>query len=223
MDRYQDQDNQSSSKETAKQVEIANPSSSPGHVPREGVSDAELAAAACAGDESAFELLFERHRRRVGAIAGRFFQQPEQIEEMVQECFTKAYFALDDVAHYREDSFAAWLARIAFNCCYDELRRQGRSKERTISDITDVEAQTLRSLHAGVAQGSLESIVINRDLANKLLSLLSAEDRLILVLLDVEGLSVAEIARLMNWSSPKVKVRVFRARTDLRRLLRKFL
>lgn len=149
MDRYQHQDNQSSSKETAEQVEIANPSSSPGHVPREGVSDAELAAAACAGDESAFELLFERHRRRVGAIAGRFFQQPEQIEEMVQECFTKAYFALDDVAHYREDSFAAWLARIAFNCCYDELRRQGRSKERTISDITDVEAQTLRSLHAG--------------------------------------------------------------------------
>jgi len=74
-----------------------------------------------------------------------------------------------------------------------------------------------------VAQGSLESIVINRDLANKLLSLLSAEDRLVLVLLDVEGLSVAEIARLMNWSSPKVKVRVFRARTDLRRLLKKFL
>ena len=223
MDRYQDEDNQSRSKETAEQVEKENPGSSLDHSSREGVSDAELVAAVCAGDESAFELLFERHRRRVGAIAGRFFQQPEQIEEMVQECFTKAYFALDDFANYKEDSFAAWLARIAFNSCYDELRRRGRSKEHTISDITDSEAQTIRSLHTGVVQGSLESVVVNRDLANKLLGRLRADDRLVLVLLDVEGLSVPEIARLMNWSSPKVKVRVFRARADLRRLLRKFL
>lgn len=223
MDRYQDEDNQLRSKETAEQVEIEDPRSSADHDLPQGVSDAELVAAVCAGDESAFELLFERHRRRVGAIAGRFFQQPEQIEEMVQECFTKAYFALDDFAHYKEDSFAAWLARIAFNSCYDELRKRGRSKERTISDITDAEAQTIRSLNVGVVQGSLESVVVNRDLANKLLSRLSADDRLVLVLLDVEGLSVPEIARLMNWSSPKVKVRVFRARADLRRLLRKFL
>ena len=78
-------------------------------------SDAELVAAVSAGDESAFQLLFERHRRRVGAIAGRFFQQHEQIEEIVQECFAKAYFALGEFSHYREGSFQSWLARIAFN------------------------------------------------------------------------------------------------------------
>src|SRR5678816_1897186 len=65
-------------------------------------SDADLVDAVLAGDESAFELLFERHRRRVGVIAGRFFQQPEQIEEILQESFTKAYFALKDFSNYKD-------------------------------------------------------------------------------------------------------------------------
>jgi RNA polymerase sigma-70 factor (ECF subfamily) len=186
-------------------------------------SDADLVDTVLAGDESAFELLFERHRRRVGLIAGRFFQQPEQIEEILQESFTKAYFALKDFSSYKDDSFTSWLARIAFNSCYDELRRRSRGRESSISDITSTDREALRSLRAGVAGDSLESVAVNRDLANKLLSFLSAEDRLVLVLLDVEGLSVAEIGQLMNWSSPKVKIRVFRARTDLRRVLKKFL
>ena len=186
-------------------------------------SDADLVDAILAGDESAFELLFERHRRRVGVIASRFFQQQEQIEEILQESFTKAYFALKDFSNYRDDSFTSWLARIAFNSCYDELRRRNRGRESSISDITATDREALRSLRVGVAGDSLESIAVNRDLANKLLSLLSPEDRLVLVLLDVEGLSVAEIGELMNWSSPKVKIRVFRARTDLRRILKKFL
>lgn len=186
-------------------------------------SDAELVAATCDGDESAFAELFERYRRRVTAIAGRFFQQPVQIEEIVQESFTKAYFALPDFIHHKADSFAAWLARIAFNTCYDELRKQKRNPEQSLDAITETERQTILSLVANPQHATLETVAINRDLANKLLRLLSAEDRLVLVLLDVEGLSVAEIAQLMKWSAPKVKVRAFRARTDLRRLLKNFL
>lgn len=185
--------------------------------------DADLVAAICSGDETAFEILFERHRRRVAAIAGRFFQQPEQVEEIVQECFVRAYFALNDFSPTEKGSLEAWLARIAFNSCYDELRRRGRRRESATFEITESEAQTVRALYAGSMQTSIESVAVNRDLANKLLARLSAEDRLVLILLDVEGLSVAEIAKLMNWSSPKVKIRVFRARTDLRRLLKKFL
>jgi len=91
-----------------------------------------------------------------------------------------------------------------------------------LTDFDEAEGQQLRAL-TGVEATTLESTAINRDLAHKLLRLLSAEDRLVLVLLDVEGLSVAEVAQLMGWSSPKVKIRAFRARTDLRRLLKKFL
>ena len=184
-------------------------------------SDADLVAAVVQGDIDAFESLFDRHRKRVGAIAGRFFQQPAQIEEIVQESFIKAYFGLPHLAQYKVDSFAAWLARIAFNSCYDELRRQSRKHKRSANEFNELERQELRALTA--AAPALEAKAINRDLANKLLRMLSAEDRLVLVLLDVEGLSVAEIGRLMNWSSPKVKIRIFRARSDLRQLLKKLL
>src|SRR5215212_6623729 len=83
---------------------------------REGVepSDVELVGRVRDGDESAFEELFNRHRRRVALIASRFFRQREQIEEIVQESFTKAYFALSDFSNTQETSFASWLARIAF-------------------------------------------------------------------------------------------------------------
>src|ERR1044071_10373063 len=89
-------------------------------------TDVELVARAHAGDEVAFEELFNRHRRRVALIGSRFFRQREQIEEIVQESFTKAYFALADFSNTQENSFASWLARIALNTCYDELRRLKR-------------------------------------------------------------------------------------------------
>lgn len=195
----------------------------PTHDPSNEISDADLVADVVKGDAAAFEYLFERHRQRVAAIAGRFFHQAPQVEEIVQETFTKAYFGLSNFSQYKVDSFAQWLARIAFNNCYDELRRQSRSGERILSEFDNAERRELRAFTSGVDATTLESAAINRDLAHKLLSKLSPEDRLVLVLLDVEGLSVAEIARLMDWSSPKVKIRAFRARTDLRRLLKKFL
>ena len=194
----------------------------PTHDPSNESSDADLVAAVVKGDARSFEQLFERHRQRVALIAGRFFQHSPQIEEIVQETFIKAYFGLANFSQYKVDSFSQWLARIAFNSCYDELRRQSRSPERMLTDFDESERQQLRAL-TGVPTTSVESTTINRDLAHKLLGQLSAEDRLVLVLLDVEGLSVAEIATLMSWSSPKVKIRAFRARADLRRLLKKFL
>ncbi len=194
----------------------------PTHDPSNESSDADLVAEVVKGDAASFEQLFERHRQRVALIAGRFFQHSPQIEEVVQETFIKAYFGLANFSHYKDDSFAHWLARIAFNSCYDEMRRQSRSPERMLTDFDEAERQHLRTLTA-VGTTPLESTAINRDLAHKLLRLLSAEDRLVLVLLDVEGLSVAEIAQLMGWSSAKVKIRAFRARTDLRRVLKKFL
>lgn len=195
----------------------------PTHDPSSEPSDADLVANVGKGDAASFESLFERHRKRVAAIAGRFFQQPPQIEEIVQETFIKAYFGLSNFSQIKVDSFAHWLARITFNNCYDELRRQNRSQERTLSDFDEAERRELRELVGGVEAKTPETTAINRDLAHKLLRRLSADDRLVLVLLDVEGLSVAEIARLMDWSSAKVKVRAFRARVDLRRLLKKFL
>jgi RNA polymerase sigma-70 factor (ECF subfamily) len=184
-----------------------------------GLSDGELVHLVRQGDESAFELIFERHKRRVTAIAGRFFQ--EHAEDILQECFIRAYLALPDFLDRGEGSFAAWLSKIAFNSCYDELRRRGRRRESPVSELSESESQAIRGLTTDFA--SIESTTVSRDLANRLLGHLSAEDRVVLVLLDVEGLSVSEIAEIMGWSAAKVKIRAFRARSHLRRILVKFL
>jgi RNA polymerase sigma-70 factor (ECF subfamily) len=186
-------------------------------------TDAELAVAISNGDEAAFATLFERHRRRIAIIAGRFFQQKEEVEDVIQESFAKAYFAIKDFSDDGKGSMAGWLSRIAFNTCYDELRRRRRKPEKGASALTSSEEQTIRSLMTGPDEFSVESAAITRDLANKLLSRLSAEDRIVLVLLDIEGLSVAEIGQVVGWSSAKVKIRAFRARSELRRHLRRFL
>ena len=185
-------------------------------------TDDALVSAAAAGDEGAFEQLFERHRRQVARIASRFFAQREQIEEIIQDSFTKAYFALNTYHGTHAASFKAWLAQIAVNCCYDQLRRARRRPEQGFGDIEETEAQQFAA-QLRAAPKDVETELASRDLAVKLLSRLSADDRLVLTLLDVEGFSVAEIAELTNWSVSKVKVRAHRARAHLRRILQRYL
>lgn len=195
-------------------------SPSPAHSTAE-TPDGELVTIVCDGDESAFEELFNRHRRRVALIASRFFRRPEEIEEIVQESFLKAYFALGDFSNREETSFASWIARIAFNSCYDELRRMKRRPESSMSVVSEEEAARLKQQLR--AADDIESSTISRDLAVKLLSRLSPDDRLVLVMLDAEGMSVSEIAKQTKWSVSKVKVRAHRARASLRRVLKRFL
>ena len=186
------------------------------------VADETLAEAARDGDHEAFEQIFERHRRRVARLAGRFFNRPERVEEILQEVFTKVYFNLDAYSPDRGHSFSAWLSRVTINACYDELRRARRRPESSISDITTDEADWINVQLQG-KRSNAESTVISRDLANKLLARLSSEDRLVLTLLDAEELTVAEIAVVMGWKISKVKVRAHRARHSLRRVLGEFL
>ena len=185
------------------------------------VADETLAEAARRGDHAAFDQIFERHRRRIARLAGRFFNRPERVEEILQDVFTKVYFSLDAYSPDRGHSFSAWLSRVTINACYDELRRARRRPESSISDITTDEADWLNVQLQG-KRGNAESEVISRDLANKLLARLSPEDRLVLTLLDAEELSVAEIAVVMGWKISKVKVRAHRARHSLRRVLGEF-
>ena len=185
-------------------------------------TDDVLVSAAVAGDEGAFELLFNRHRRQVARIGGRFFSQREQIEEIIQDTFTKLYFALNSYHGTHAASFKAWLTQIAVNCCYDHLRRARRRPEQGFGDIEETEAQEFAAQLRSPPM-DVETQLISRDLAAKLLSRLSADDRLVLTLLDVEGFSVAEIAEMTNWSISKVKVRAHRARANLRRVLQRYL
>jgi RNA polymerase sigma-70 factor (ECF subfamily) len=186
-------------------------------------TDESLVEAARAGDDSAFEEIFERHRRRIARMVGRFFNRPERVEELLQDVFTKVYFALDTYSPARGPSFAAWLSRVAINACYDELRRARRRPESLINDIAGDDIVWLSSqLKPQSTSRDAESAVISRDLANKLLARLSPDDRIVLTLLESEEMSVAEIAAHMGWKVSKVKVRAHRARQSLRRVLGEF-
>ena len=189
----------------------------------EALTDEALVESIRAGGDDSFEELFMRHRRRVARIIGRFFNRPERVDEIIQDVFAKVYFALGDYSADRGKSFSAWLSRVTINTCYDELRRARSRPESSISEITDDETLWLNTrLSSEDARADAESATISRDLATKLLARLSAEDRLVLTLLDAEDVSVAEIATLTGWKVSKVKVRAYRARHALRRVLGEF-
>lgn len=191
---------------------------------REELADDAVVDAVLNGDEASFELLFSRHSRRVFTIARHFFRQQDTVEDIVQETFTKAYVSLS--SYRRGASFAHWLARIAVNNCYDELRRRQKRAESLFTELSDDDGVWLETT---LAPFSFDLHLKDQDKARAveitdlLLDKLPAEDRLVLVLLHAEELSVREIAQLTGWSEAKVKIRAFRARQVARRTIKRVL
>lgn len=184
-------------------------------------TDSQLIELVLAGDEYAFEQIFDRHKRTVARTAARYFQRPEQIEEIIQIAFAKAFFELPKFRGANELSLPSWLGRIAANACLDLLRTQKRKPEDLQCELNTGEAETVVDLTASTGVSSEESI-ISRDLSQKLLAHLSADDRALLQMLYVEEMSVAQIADLLDWSVSKVKIRAWRARHSLRKVLKKY-
>jgi RNA polymerase sigma-70 factor, ECF subfamily len=182
-------------------------------------ADRRLADRILGGDESAFEDLVGRNYSRVTRIAGRFFRQRDAIEEIAQEVFVKAFVSMG--TYRAEMPLEHWLSRIAVNACYDQLRRKQRRPETAVSQIVDDPAEFYARLSAPA--GSIESAYWEREearvCAEQLLDLLTPPERLVLTLMVLEDLSVSEVADLTGWSIANVKIRAFRARGRLRKLL----
>lgn len=190
------------------------------YFPEQRRNDDALAAAALAGDETAFPRLFERHKRLVAHIAFRFFHRRTEVEEIVQEAFAEAFCSLESFQGGHEKAFAGWLARITVHTCYRELRRGGRKNETAMCDLNEDEAERLARCLAD--DKPIEQDLVSRDLAFKLLDVLSPEDRLALTMLHLDELSIAETAAATGWSVPKVKMRAHRARAVLQKALKRF-
>ncbi|MCA1608805.1 MAG: sigma-70 family RNA polymerase sigma factor [Acidobacteria bacterium] len=178
-------------------------------------SDRQLIEFVLMGDESAFEELFDRHKRLVARVAARYFREPEQIEEIIQIVFAKTYFELGNFRGAYDLSLAGWLSKVTANASLDILRQQKRRPDATACEITEIEQTILHS-------AAEESAQVSRDLADKLLSCLAAEDRVLLRLLYADEMSIAEAAAIMQWSKSKTKMRAWRARNLLRKILKRF-
>ena len=179
----------------------------PGPDPR---PDERLVAAVLDGDDGAFAVLAGRHKRQVLRIAARFARTPEELEELGQEIFLSAY---EDVGRYRgEAPFSHWLSRIAVRRCYDVLRR----RRREIGTVPLDEGIPHPVESPGTGREDAEAA---RALLNRALSRLKPAERLVITLLELEERSVREVAALTGWTEVNVKVRAFRARRELKRIL----
>lgn len=179
-------------------------------------------------DERAFEEILRRYGPRVFAIAGKFFRQRAHVEDAAQEAFLKAYTQLSK--YEGRGSFEGWLSRIATNECINILRSAKRRPESTVSELNDRDGIRVENwLENQMAGASIERFqstergLVAADLADKVLSELPPDDRLVLMSIDGEHLAVKDVAEMTGWSESKVKVRAFRARRRMRRAVEKLL
>jgi len=164
------------------------------------------------GDREAYGPLVDRYQRRIFAVVYRVLRRREDVEEIAQEIFLKAYLAAG--TYNFESSFGTWLMRIAVNHCYDHLRRRRSSKVTYFSEMSEVgERAVLAGSESRETSGDrLEQQLESRDLVEKLLERAPAEDRVILTLKELEDMSVKEIAEVLKLNAGTVKVRLHRAR-----------
>jgi RNA polymerase sigma-70 factor (ECF subfamily) len=184
---------------------------------RDEATDAELARRAAAGEAAAFDALAARWSGRVYRLARRFFRRAEDAEEVVQETLLKAWRALG--SYRAEAPFEHWLLRIATRTCYDALRERRRRRETLMAEITE---DAGRWLDAALKGASLETAHAEeaRRVAASLLETRPPKDRVVLVLLDLEGMPAADVAAATGSTRAAVKVRAMRARRALRRLVK---
>src|SRR5690242_12259235 len=181
-------------------------------------TEAELIAAVLAGDAASFEPFVQKYSPRVFATARRYARRESEVEDIAQEVWVKAFQKL---ASFRgEAPFEHWLMRLTVRTCYDFLRSHQRKKELSFSDLSDSESDWLDRF-AGQNDRSTEDADAARQLVQRILSQLTPAARLIITLLEIEERSVKEIAALTGWSVPLVKVRAFRARAEMKKVLAK--
>ena len=183
------------------------------------LSDSDLIAATLKGDQSSYEALIGKYQQRIFATVRRYARRPDEVEDIVQEIFTKAWQKLG--SYRAEAPFEHWLMRLAVRTCYDFLRAHQRNREANLSDIGIEELDWLEKWDGGAFE-STEQAAAARELVQSALEQLSPSARLIITLLEIEERSVKEIAQLTGWSVPLVKVRAFRARAEMRKVLEKF-
>lgn len=175
-----------------------------------------LIDAACQGDLASFNRLVLQYQGMTYNLAYRILGNAEGAEDAAQEAFIKAYRNLNQ---YRGGSFKAWLLRIVTNVCYDQLRHVQRRPASSLEDLA-VDPE-----HAGKLVDHAEQpgdYALRQELGQVIqrgIEQLPAEQRMVLTLSDVEGLSYEEIAAVMDTSLGTVKSRLSRARAKLRDFL----
>ena len=179
-------------------------------------TDAELIAAVLRGDAASFEPLVKKYSPRIFGTARRYARREDEVQDIVQEIWMKSFQKLGSFRG--EAPFEHWLMRLAVRTCYDFLRAHQRNRESSFTDLTEPEDDWLERFATDPASAP-EDAAAAKQLIDRALEQLSPPARMVITLLEIEDRPVKEIAQLTGWSVPLVKVRAFRARAELRKIL----
>jgi RNA polymerase sigma-70 factor (ECF subfamily) len=182
--------------------------------------DRELVRRGQDGDKEAFEELVRRHQHRVFGVAGGILHRREDVEDIAQQVFVKAYFSLKRFD--QRAAFSTWLYKITVNECWDLLRKKKVRPLLYESDLSEEQAQQFSATErlASGAQDVSDRLEAQEQV-ERLLQGLDERDRMMLILKEVEGFAIDEIAEILDLNANTVKVRLFRARRRIVNRVRK--
>lgn len=176
--------------------------------------DRELVRRAQKDDKQAFEVLVQRHQSRVFAVAGGILRNREDVEDIAQQVFLKAYFSIKRFD--QRAAFTTWLYKITVNECWDLLRKRKVRPLVVEADLSEEQAQMYQaSSEQSDGRPDTSERLAARQQVEDLMSCLDERDRTMLVMKEVQGFSVEEIAEIMESNANTVKVRLFRARQKI--------
>lgn len=162
------------------------------------------------GNASAFNQVVLAYRKRILGTITRLIGRPEDVEDVAQEVFVRLYYSLDQLRS--AEVFEPWLYRLTVNASYDYLRRIKRRHESRMADLTEAQVVMADSAAGGKRREEEEQKGDVREFVNTLFAQVSDEDRILLTLKEVEGLSLKELEQIYNANENALKVRLFRAR-----------
>ncbi len=174
--------------------------------------EAQLVQRIQARDEMAFREIVDRYQSKVFSIIYGILRNRNDAEDISQQVFAKIYFSIGKFDF--RSSLLTWIYKITVNECYDYLRKKKVRKLVYESDFSDEESTGMERGEADSAMPADERLA-KRDLVLKLLSKISPEDRQLMLLKEVEGHSVEELAGMMGMNENTIKVKLFRARQKL--------
>ena len=169
------------------------------------------------GDDAAFGRVVAAYRKRVLGTIARLIGQPDDVEDVGQEVFVRVYYSLGRLR--TAEVFEPWLYRMTVNASYDYLRKRRRRAERRMSDLSEQQMVSADAAVGMVRDGEERRRAGVREKLDHLLGAVSEADRILLVLKEVEGLSLRELEDVYHVNENALKVRLFRAR---QRVLRAF-
>lgn len=176
--------------------------------------EAALVRRAQAGDEAAFQRIVESYQAKVFSIIYGILRNHNDAEDIAQQVFSKVYFSLKNFDF--RSSLLTWIYKITVNECYDYLRKKKVRKLVYESDFSEDDARRMENSEIAKDKvTAVDTTLARRDYLSKLLGKLSEEERSLLLMKEVEGHSVEELADMTGINENTIKVKLFRARQKL--------